>query len=343
MDMAPAREPQPLTPNSESPALKLPNEITSEIFLHFLPVYPRCPPLTGILSPTCLTHICRRWREIALTTSALWRAIPFFTYSKIPFTRRFDIFNLWLSRSRFCPLSIEIDDAGDPRSTEIYEVLAVAAFHYERWEHLKLHLSNLQNFPTSKGRMPLLRHLDLKLADFTPFVTIVTSQDLPLLRVVALDLWNDDASDLKLPWAQLTSLSLRNGLRIEYTMFLQQTPNLVQCTLGRLGLGSAHTPDVTLPYLKSLTMVLHDDDIQVEGFRGYLETFIVPALSSLRIPELCLAPNPLDTLASFISKSGCKLDHVCIAGNLTVSEDSYRSAFPSIGTFTFEKRPVFSG
>ncbi|KAJ6504124.1 hypothetical protein C8R47DRAFT_177927 [Mycena vitilis] len=55
----------------------LPNEITSEIFLHFLPVYPRCPPLTGNLSPTCLTHICRRWREIALTTPALWRAMPF--------------------------------------------------------------------------------------------------------------------------------------------------------------------------------------------------------------------------------------------------------------------------
>jgi hypothetical protein len=32
----------------------------SEIFIHTLPVHPRCPPLTGILSPTNLTHICRK-------------------------------------------------------------------------------------------------------------------------------------------------------------------------------------------------------------------------------------------------------------------------------------------
>jgi hypothetical protein len=41
------------------PVLTLPNEIVSEIFLHFIPAYPRSPPLAGILSPTCLTYICR--------------------------------------------------------------------------------------------------------------------------------------------------------------------------------------------------------------------------------------------------------------------------------------------
>ncbi|KAJ6562466.1 hypothetical protein B0H19DRAFT_1144629 [Mycena capillaripes] len=53
------------------PALTLPNEIVSEIFIHFLPIYPLCPPLTGTLSPTALTQICRQWREIALSTPAL--------------------------------------------------------------------------------------------------------------------------------------------------------------------------------------------------------------------------------------------------------------------------------
>ncbi|KAJ7641164.1 hypothetical protein FB45DRAFT_712335, partial [Roridomyces roridus] len=57
------------------PVLTLPNEITSEIFVHFLPPYPVCPPMTGLDSPTSLTHICRQWREIALATPKLWRAI----------------------------------------------------------------------------------------------------------------------------------------------------------------------------------------------------------------------------------------------------------------------------
>jgi hypothetical protein len=37
------------------PVLTLPNEITTEIFIRFLPIYPSCPQLTGLESPTLLT------------------------------------------------------------------------------------------------------------------------------------------------------------------------------------------------------------------------------------------------------------------------------------------------
>ncbi|KAJ6481847.1 hypothetical protein C8R45DRAFT_313381 [Mycena sanguinolenta] len=59
------------------PVLTLPNEIISEIFLHFLPAYPAYPPLFGTPSPTSLTQICRKWRGLALATPGLWRAIEF--------------------------------------------------------------------------------------------------------------------------------------------------------------------------------------------------------------------------------------------------------------------------
>ncbi|KAJ7020267.1 hypothetical protein C8F04DRAFT_909373, partial [Mycena alexandri] len=57
------------------PVLTLPTEIICEIFIHFLPVYPECPPPAGILSPTNLTQICRQWRDIALAIPTLWRAM----------------------------------------------------------------------------------------------------------------------------------------------------------------------------------------------------------------------------------------------------------------------------
>ncbi|KAJ6588192.1 hypothetical protein B0H19DRAFT_1098293, partial [Mycena capillaripes] len=57
------------------PVLTLPNEVVSEIFGHFLPVYPTSPPAIDLLSPNLLGQICRKWREIALTTPVLWRAI----------------------------------------------------------------------------------------------------------------------------------------------------------------------------------------------------------------------------------------------------------------------------
>ncbi|KAF7322296.1 F-box domain-containing protein [Mycena chlorophos] len=56
------------------PVLTLPNEVVSDIFLQYIPPYPERPPLLGDASPTNLLQICRRWREIALSTPALWRA-----------------------------------------------------------------------------------------------------------------------------------------------------------------------------------------------------------------------------------------------------------------------------
>ncbi|KAJ7822363.1 hypothetical protein B0H13DRAFT_1659736, partial [Mycena leptocephala] len=85
---------------------ELPNEIIFEIFIHFLPIYPAWP-FTGLLSPTTLTHICRQWREITLTTPLLWRAIG------LSDERRSDICNTWLTRSRRCPLSIHVNEHFD--------------------------------------------------------------------------------------------------------------------------------------------------------------------------------------------------------------------------------------
>ncbi|KAJ7820796.1 hypothetical protein B0H13DRAFT_2291934 [Mycena leptocephala] len=93
--------------------LTLPNEIVSEIFMHFLPAYPRFPPLTGILSPTILTQICRKWREIALGTPALWRIMS--DSADPPFNLLAHVFNIWLNRSRSCPLSLQLGLAA-PRS-----------------------------------------------------------------------------------------------------------------------------------------------------------------------------------------------------------------------------------
>ncbi|KAJ7187964.1 hypothetical protein C8R46DRAFT_1053194 [Mycena filopes] len=61
--------------NFKYPVLTLPPEILSEIFIHFLPAYPICLPLTGPNPPTRLTQICHTWREIAVATPSLWRAI----------------------------------------------------------------------------------------------------------------------------------------------------------------------------------------------------------------------------------------------------------------------------
>ncbi|KAJ7840346.1 hypothetical protein B0H13DRAFT_2287126 [Mycena leptocephala] len=307
------------------PVLTLPNEIVSEIFMHFLPTYPRFPPLTGILSPTILTQICRKWREIALGTPALWRIMS--DSADPPFNQLAHVFNIWLNRSRSCPLSLQL---GLGR-LDITPVLAAIVPHRRRWERLELYFLSPSHLPILDGPMPLLRYLELHLDP--PIVgTAAVVLDAPLLHTVALDA--NAASKVILPWTQLTSLALLYVSPHECVPILQQTSNLVRCKLRFFfDPNSNHTgPDVTLPCLESLTL----SHVDHESVTDFLETLIVPALRSLEIPEQLLDADPIKSLAVFISKSGCKLEELLIAGTVSVPLSSYCNAFPSIRNISFK-------
>jgi hypothetical protein len=53
------------------PVLALPNDVVSEIFIHALFSLPA--PIPAPPSPTILAQICHKWRDIALSTPALWK------------------------------------------------------------------------------------------------------------------------------------------------------------------------------------------------------------------------------------------------------------------------------
>ncbi|KAJ7882661.1 hypothetical protein B0H13DRAFT_1890757 [Mycena leptocephala] len=87
---------------------------------------------------------------------------------------------------------------------------------------------------------------------------------------------------------------------------------------------SISQPSVTEPY----------EGIQIAD----LQIFIVLALLGLEIPERFLGLDPIDSLTSFISKSGCTLQGACIAGKRLFTKNSYHLAFPLIQTFLFSGR-----
>ncbi|KAJ7871576.1 hypothetical protein B0H13DRAFT_2554310 [Mycena leptocephala] len=312
------------------PVLTLPNETVSGIFMHFLPPYPLCPPLTGLLSPTLLTHICRRWQEIALSTPALWRAIGSYRYH-IPVEIKAHIFDLWLKRSRFCPLSLRVE-----AETGVAAILAVVAPHRARWEHLELDNLSPSHLPIINGRkiatgatVSLLRHLDLQICE-SPAIDVLAFRVMPLLRSVIL---NDHSLNVILPWAQLMSLTLVRVYPRESVPVLQKTSNLVRCQLELcVDHGNDQPgPDIPLPCLESLTLA----DAGSGPVIDFLETFIVPALRRLEIPEGFLGPNPIDSVTGFVSKSRCKLAELHIDGPRSLPKQSYRKAFPSIRKFSF--------
>ncbi|KAJ7176295.1 hypothetical protein C8R43DRAFT_975383 [Mycena crocata] len=308
------------------PVLTLPNEITSEIFLQFLPIYPSCPPSTGLLSPTLLTHICRNWREIALATPALWRAIWLVFRDLNSDERNRKLLLPWMAASGSLPLSIRMHAQDlDLRLDECVETLCL---YRGRWEYL--HIEGITGpeviFPFFSEPMPSLRHITFSTEHDPEHPG--TFGDAPLLCSAIL---NPYPNVLSLPWIQLTRLTLAYVYPYECTPVLKQTKSLLYCELSLCG-DSDTQPDVHLSSLQSLVFIDNHKKI-----RGYLETFIVPALRILHVPEEFLGTNPIRTLQSFISQSGCLLKELHIIE--PVSSEEYKRAFADIPEVSFECVP----
>ncbi|KAJ7149284.1 hypothetical protein C8R43DRAFT_1068483 [Mycena crocata] len=314
------------------PILTLPNEITSEIFVHFLPVYPICPPLRGFFSPIILTHVCHQWREVALSTPALWRGIKLDSKQESAAERK-ELLQAWITRSRALPLSIEVFINGElPLETE-----AVLVSHRPRWEFVKLRWLKADALPTIfSGSMPVLRHLDLAFQTIpTTLMDPFNFGDLPLLCSVTLDSLFEGVG---LPWAQLTTLKLLEVYTFECTPILQQSVSLIHCELALYSTNhdDSRQHDITFPHLQTLICSVQDGI----PMSGYIESFIVPALQSLRVTEAMLGSTPIHSISAFISKSGCTLQELHISG---IGSSSYREAFRFIPRLTFDFEPIEDG
>ncbi|KDQ62756.1 hypothetical protein JAAARDRAFT_149868, partial [Jaapia argillacea MUCL 33604] len=90
-----------------APIRRLPPEILSKIFAHALhPGFVH--PLRNCL-PVLLTHVCSYWRQIALSTSALWASLVVSPYDDEEIVRMRPILESFLTRSGTAPLSTFVD------------------------------------------------------------------------------------------------------------------------------------------------------------------------------------------------------------------------------------------
>ncbi|KAJ7178117.1 hypothetical protein C8R46DRAFT_988232 [Mycena filopes] len=320
------------------PVLSLPTEIVSEIFVHFLPIYPKTPPMIGRSSPNALGQICRKWREIALTTPALWRAISVPLQHETRLAQKLHLLKTSLNRSESCPLSITMHYGGhvDPQGILDPFFQEIAA-HSVRWECLRLHVPG---HPLLSIEAPhSLRAVQIAENRNIPESAVgvagsVDFHEAPLLHDITIVFWGAHCMS-RYPWSQLTAFTAHSISPHECVDVLSQAFNLVHCYIFACGSDAGHIPRssraVTLHHLETLTF---------HGAFGrlswrLLDFFVLPALQKLQTEEKILQRvAPVDDLASLVSRSKCRLQELWVV-EAAKPHHRYDLALPTVSSIVF--------
>lgn len=299
----------------------MPNEILSFIF-HFA-VHDDAPEDESYpgMFPLTISHVCSRWRRLALSTGNLWtRIVLTFPSSDIQLSRT----TAWLSRSATYPLDLLLDFR-DPswdweesshsfRAENIHDVLRLLLPHVNRWRRFELltdtwapiyfflaHTQHVKSAPRLQ-KLGLFRcnaYFASKNEVFQPSnlktpMKLFGGAELPQLKRVAL-------VGVHLDWE---GSSLRNLLSLElkyharevmpplkdFVHMLISCPNLQSLAIlgwGPLYLGNGDSfrsleRSIRLPHLTSLSYGFLD----VQYALRLLSLFILPSLRRLSLEDI---------------------------------------------------------
>ncbi|KAJ7623762.1 hypothetical protein FB45DRAFT_926680 [Roridomyces roridus] len=302
------------------PIHTLPPEIMSEIFTHVLPPYPLRPRANGFDSPTLLSHVCRSWREIALSTPRLWRAIAIHLSGLLSCPAKVHMLETWLQRSQCCPLSISIRAGSHTKISLLDRVLPTLFAQCHRWEYLRLvGPFDLEIY------FAFFKHHDTKVDQ-----PVAVFRNVPRLRAIVL-LSDYVPPYITLPWSQLTHFTAKFLNQKSCSALLQKMPRLIYCKIQLTGYNPAENPPIVLARLETLILQNASCSPSHNKLTGLLASLTLPSLRRLHVPQTFLLPDPVETFSQFVSRSGCgDLQQVSIVGKIKAGEYQETSAMRGI-------------
>ncbi|KDR75070.1 hypothetical protein GALMADRAFT_226716 [Galerina marginata CBS 339.88] len=291
-----------------SASRRLPPELLVEIFLHFHEFdSPNAPPWT-------LTHVCRRWRQVAVGITALWRDIPplfLGSLGEAQVRQRIDCLSMLLQRSSHDKitffLSKQLTNCLDDN------ILALLFKHSERWERISLVISEdvCAHFSRVKGRVSSLRSLKLVISR-TGRLHVGAFETAPKLQEV--NLASSPWSGLvQVPWSQLTGFTEESMECNHLPLVLKSATNLKTMSFTF----SKEWLSVSGLSLLSPTTLTHLTTLVIQSFNG--EPGVIILLSKLTLPSLedaqfrCFIPlSVASDVSAMINRSSCRLQKLVL-------------------------------
>ncbi|KAF8207870.1 hypothetical protein K438DRAFT_1814484 [Mycena galopus ATCC 62051] len=267
--------------------LTLPNEITSEIFIHCLdPQFPSYATSTTnpAHAPMLLLHVCRAWRSIALSVPGLWTHLELHLYS-FP-QALFDAGNLEMfiedrvARAGTRPLSLYLEGGHARREEELCLIPAILRRLSKRIRILEL--SDIQHFLENIPDFPLLQNLSLaSIVGDNQGNGIQIFSKAPRLRELAL--YHTAPSCFTICWEALTVFTAGGLSSKDCIDVLRWAPGLVECNFDQ-------------PYLDVDPGIVSHPNLKSFRFYGkdlytFFEFLAFPALEDLNMFRVTMDDN----------------------------------------------------
>ncbi|KAJ6560449.1 hypothetical protein B0H19DRAFT_1147755 [Mycena capillaripes] len=308
------------------PILTLPPEITSEIFVHCLPTPAERERdvVNTAEAPLLLTHICREWRQIAISTPALWTT--FEAVDAISISQLAEITNTWFERAGECPVSAEIDLTRD-HDLIIVEILQR---HSTKMCSLELELGeNLERMDLRFRGFVRLRQLSIRsfewdVEDF--LVNIFTNA--PLLQEVSLS--GISPFFVALPWQQFTKFTGDKYTVTHCVEALRLMPHLSECAFSTFATDRTDL-EVSHPNIQHLTM-----------FGSSYTTFWGLPIDSGDVLELLTLPALRMLEMRGVSFSHAAIDNFLLRSSPPLQKLSVRPLKKSVGGTQLLLSPAFT-
>ncbi|KAJ6592312.1 hypothetical protein DFH09DRAFT_1358040 [Mycena vulgaris] len=233
-----------------SPLRRMPPELLSLVF-----AFARAADSEADPAPWTVSHVCRRWRAIAVSQTALWASVVL-DIDRDRTTTPFRLEN-HLQRSGKLPLKISLVARQDQYSERDAGLLDVIVSYCSRWQVVRISGRPLlySNLARIRGQIPILRDLNvtLNLYDEDEDQPMDIFELAPNLREATVNTRGWRAATIMLPFPQLQRYFASSSWD-SHLDALRSASNLVECALQVHDTQAPPTTKIALPHLLRLSL-----------------------------------------------------------------------------------------